>query len=191
MAGKKPQGGTGRAGRDRAAGGRAIDFGSMSREERDEAISNLGPEDQIVLFHGTRDPETAARLVEEGFDPSVRPEDRVYRGRLAPGTGYFVSPFMMTSSSFGGYVVEFETAAKDLVGPPMKGIPEGESLDSFWRSVYPSSFRPGLSKGLSMGESQGLLVNRVPPSRVKRVWTWDGQAGKWTSQSGSSFRGGR
>jgi hypothetical protein len=167
---------------------KAIDFVQMSKEERDSVIRNLKPDDVLKMHHGTRSPETALKLCREGFDPSERPkEGRIYHGALAPKEGYFVSPWRDVSTSFGGHVVEFETPAKKMIGPPERGLPKGETADDFWRSAYPNSFRPSLSAGLRMGESQGLLVDKISPEDVKGVWRY-AQAGRsWFFTSRRDF----
>lgn len=168
-------------------GKKALDFIKMSKEERQEAIRNLQAGDLLVLFHGTRDPDLAKKLAMEGFDPSKRPEGgRIYSGSLAPEKGFYVSPYRDVSTSFGGYVVEFETTAGNLIAPPEKGLPKGETADDFWRSSYPNSFRPALSASLKMGESQGLLVNPVK-GKAKAVWTYSRDARKWVSQTPEEF----
>lgn len=168
--------------------GANIDFSSMSKDERDEAIRNLSANDEMVMFHGTRDPDTVVRLIEEGFDPSQRPEGgRIYEGKLAPDKGFYVSPWRQVSEGFGRYVIEFQAQASTMVAPPEKGLPKGQTSDEFWSSSYPDSFRPGLSASLRMGESQGLLTGKVSPQRVKAVWMYDKADNAWVSISPSDF----
>jgi len=172
--------------------GGLIQFSTLNRDERRELIRNLKPNTRLQLFHGVRKPEQALQILEGGFDPSAEAHGgagRIYAGRLAAKEGYYVSPFKEVSTSFGSFVVEFEAPAKKLTAPPQKDVPQGGAqADEFWRSVYPNSFSPGLSSSLSMGESQGLLVDKVGPGDVKAVWVWNGKRGEWTPLSPSEFK---
>jgi len=170
----------------------AVRFSDLDRDERKDVIRNLRPDTRLQLFHGVRKPEQALRILDEGFDPSASAHggaERVYAGRLAAQEGYYVSPFKEVSTSFGSFVIEFEAPAKKLTAPPQKDVPEGGAqADEFWRSVYPNSFSPGLSSSLSMGESQGLLVDKVGPGDVKAVWVWNGKRGEWTPLPPGEFK---
>jgi len=181
------RGGQWTSGNDGGTSG-VVSFAELSKAERDDLIDNLTPDTNLQLFHGTRDPDTVIRIIDEGFDPSQRPQSgRIYQGKLAPETGFYVSPWKLVSSSFGRYVIEFNSPAEKLVSPPQKGLGD-ESPDDFWRSTFPNSFRPGLSRTLKGGESQGLLVKKVPKHDVKSIWLWDGSKGEWTPLGPEQFK---
>lgn len=178
--GKKPDKGVG-------GGGKPLDFEKLGYgEARKATIANLKPDDELVLYHGTRDPELAASLIENGFRADEAPKSRIYVGTLAPEKGFFVSPDRHVGESFGSYVVEFTAPARKLQARPQR-LPAGETPDSFWRSSYPSSFRPGLSESLSLSESQGLLTQNVAGNRVRQVWRWSKSQGEWYPTSPKEF----
>ncbi len=142
-----------------------------------EKILNLRSDDVLTVYHGTH--ETDLEMI-FGID-ATRQKTRSYGG--PKHSGIFVTTDLVTALRFGKVVIEIESQASQLYGTDWSGVTAEKRIASgksdpneLWRSRYPNSFRPYLSDSLlSSGEPQALLLGRVKPDNIKRIY-WKG---KW------------
>jgi hypothetical protein len=132
-------------------------------------LAALRPNDLVTVYHGT-DSEGFRQLA-NGID-ALKVVSRLY-GQKAH-RGLFVSPDRMVASRFAsdrpGVVLEMRVRAANLHGVSTDGeIRDRE--DTAFREEFPRSFRPSLSRSMSLpSEPRALFLGYLDPRQITAVW---------------------
>lgn len=146
-----------------------------------ERAKHLKPNDKMIVYHGTSKVYVPGMI--NGFDAATQEVHRLYGGPRHVGLFVTLDPDVAARFAYYGEVVfELEVRAKNLHGTDYSGniLTRGQGREL--QSLYPDSFRPGLSFTLLQKvEPQALLLGMVRPRQIKRIRWSEGFQGpyKW------------